>query len=107
MSDLKFKLGQMIKVRRKNKNMSQAQLAEKVEISAKYLGEVERGEGNISIDKLERIAIALGCPLGELLDNSHKAGRPLLVNEINDIIHKATNKEVELIHRVVRSLFHK
>lgn len=107
MSDLKLRLGLVIKGKRKDKNMSQAKLAEKAGISPKYLGEVERGEGNISIDKLESISLALGCPASDLLDNTHKEGRPLLMNEIDNMLHKASNTEVENVYRVVKALLNK
>jgi len=104
MSDLTKRVGDMIKSRRKGKNMSQAQLAEKVGMSTKYLGEVERGEGNISIEKLERVSLALDSSLGEMFDNSHKAGRELLTAEIRDMVYKANKKDVELIYKIVKSI---
>ena len=48
--------------------MSQEKLAEKAELSYKYLGEVERGCVNVSLDSLMRIARALGVRLGDLID---------------------------------------
>jgi transcriptional regulator with XRE-family HTH domain len=39
--------------------MSQEKLAEKADLSYKYVGEVERGCVNISLDSLVRIAKAL------------------------------------------------
>jgi transcriptional regulator with XRE-family HTH domain len=47
--------------------MSQEKLAEKADLSPKYLGEVERGCVNISLDALIRIAQALGVRLPELV----------------------------------------
>lgn len=37
-----------------------------------YIGSVERGERNISINNMERLANALGIPLYQLLRNSPK-----------------------------------
>jgi transcriptional regulator with XRE-family HTH domain len=47
--------------------MSQEKLAEKANLSYKYLGEVERGTVNISLDSLMRIARALRVHLGDLI----------------------------------------
>jgi transcriptional regulator with XRE-family HTH domain len=47
--------------------LSQEKLAEKADLSYKYLGEVERGLVNISLDSLVRIARALGVRLRDLL----------------------------------------
>ena len=59
MSELKVRLGKRIRELRTASSLSQDKLAERVGISGKYLGEVERGEGNVSIEKLENIALAL------------------------------------------------
>ena len=42
-------------------------MAEKAELSYKYLGEVERGCVNVSWDSLVRISRALGVRLGDLI----------------------------------------
>ena len=34
-----------------------------------YMGSVERGERNVSIDNMERLAATLGKKLSDLLDN--------------------------------------
>ncbi len=47
--------------------MSQEQLAEKADLSYKYVGEVERGSVNISLDSLVRIAKALKVKLRVLI----------------------------------------
>ena len=59
-------VGQKIRAFRKQAGLSQEKLAEKASLSYKYLGEVERGYVNVSLDSLMRIAKALkvkGCDL--------------------------------------------
>jgi DNA-binding XRE family transcriptional regulator len=60
-------LGESIRAHRKKARMSQEALAECSDLTAKYLGEVERGVVNISIDALVRIARALGLRADELI----------------------------------------
>ncbi len=50
--------------------MSQEKLAEKADLSYKYVGEVERGYVNISLDSLLRIARALKVKLRDLVGDS-------------------------------------
>jgi len=52
------------------KELSQDQLAHLAGIHRTYVGAVERSEKNISIDSMERLASALGCPVWELLRES-------------------------------------
>jgi transcriptional regulator with XRE-family HTH domain len=49
------------------KKLSQEELADACGLHRTYIGSVERGERNISIDNMERIAVALGAELRDLL----------------------------------------
>lgn len=52
---------------RRFKEFSQEELAHRAGISRVYIGEVERGGRNLTIDVMERIAAALDIPLEQLL----------------------------------------
>ena len=59
-------VGQHIRAYRKQAGLSQEKLAEKASLSYKYLGEVERGYVNVSLDSLMRIAKALKLKVSDL-----------------------------------------
>jgi transcriptional regulator with XRE-family HTH domain len=52
---------------RLEKGLSQERLASLAGLHRTYIGSVERGERNISIDNIERLAKALGCEVKDLL----------------------------------------
>ena len=52
---------------RHSKNLSQEALAELSGLHRTYVGSVERGERNVSIDNMERLAVALGVELKALV----------------------------------------
>ena len=52
---------------RKAKALSQEALAELAGLHRTYIGAVERAERNVSIDNMEKIAMALGKQLNELV----------------------------------------
>ena len=60
-------LGENIRRRRKRAGLTQEKLAEKADLTYKYLGEVERGLVNVSLDSLMRLARALRVRLRDLI----------------------------------------
>ena len=61
------KFGEYIRTIRKAQNLSQEQLAELSGLHRNYIGGVERGERNIALLNIIRIAHALGISPSELL----------------------------------------
>jgi y4mF family transcriptional regulator len=56
-------LGEIIKVRRKALNLTQADLAELAQISTNTLYRLERGEANPSLETLSKLAEVLGMEI--------------------------------------------
>lgn len=61
------KIGLKIVLERTKRKLSQEKLAEMSDLSKTALGAIERGTSSPSIDTLERIAIALGIELSDLV----------------------------------------
>jgi transcriptional regulator with XRE-family HTH domain len=61
------RFGKRVRELRKAKNLSQLELAEKVDVSRGYIGLLENGERNPSLETITEIAIALGVKPDELL----------------------------------------
>ncbi|WP_016957962.1 helix-turn-helix domain-containing protein [Catenovulum agarivorans] len=67
MKDLARKLGAKIREKRKEIGLAQDKLAELADMDRSYIGRVERGQMNITVEKLYAIAKVLGCHARELL----------------------------------------
>ena len=65
------KIGYAIRARRDAVGVSQERLAEYAERHRNYIGLVERGEQNVTVDSLVRIARALKCKVSDII---HDAG---------------------------------
>ncbi|WP_231551274.1 helix-turn-helix domain-containing protein [Acidithiobacillus ferrivorans] len=57
---------------REQLGLSQEALADAAGLHRTYVGSVERGERNISIDNIERLALALGVSPASLLEKPKK-----------------------------------
>ena len=66
-SDPRKQLGQSIRRRRTGLGLSQEGLAEKADLHWTYIGGIERGERNVSLLNIVRIARALGLTPAKLL----------------------------------------
>lgn len=63
---LRLSFGQRVRALRKERDLSQIELGQRSELDHTYIGSVERGERNISIDAMGKIAAGLGVEIGEL-----------------------------------------
>lgn len=72
--DLQRRLGRNLRDLRKAKGLSQEAFADLLLIHRTYMGGLERGERNITLKTVERIAGALGLDPAELLAD-HRAPR--------------------------------
>jgi len=64
-------LGLAIRRRRDEMGVSQEGLAEIVGCHRNYVGYLERGEQNVTIDMLARVAKALGCTVTDIASDAH------------------------------------
>lgn len=68
MSEIAKKFGKRVRELRKERNITQELLAELAELHRTYIGQIERGEKNISIKNIEKIAQVLEVDIESLFD---------------------------------------
>ena len=74
MADLASIVGERIRNYRKERGLSQEELAHRASLHPTYIGQVERGEKNVTLESLEKITTALGVTLEELFRYVQPAG---------------------------------
>lgn len=67
MSELSISFGQLVRKHRKERNISQEKLALLCNIDRSYMGRIERGEVNITLEKAYEIAKILEVDFSRLL----------------------------------------
>lgn len=63
MSEIAKIVGSRIRIYRNRASLSQEQLAEIAGLHTTYIGQLERGEKNATIQTIEKIALALNLPM--------------------------------------------
>ena len=106
MADVKTKMGRRIRNLRRLKDWTQEELGERASLSGKYIGEIERGVANVTIDAIESIVKALEIDLPDLFEISHEVDRDHLLAEIKKNLDKADDETVQLIFRIIKSVLY-
>ncbi len=66
-NNILIKFGEKVRDLRKERKLSQEQLAHVANVHRTYIGMIERAEKNITLLNIEKIATALGVSVDELL----------------------------------------
>jgi len=66
-TELQIAFGKVVRSMRLEKKLSQEELAALADLHFTYVSSVERGERNISIENIAKLAMALGCQLRDLM----------------------------------------
>lgn len=103
MSDIAKTLGQRIRNHRTAKGFSQEKLAELSGCHSTYIGQIERGEKNATIESIEKISTALNVSLSRLFEKlgaqeNETRNIPL---ECYEFLSAKTKEEQEHIYRIL------
>ncbi len=108
MSEIAKQIGENIRYLRKQRGLSQEQLALHADITPSYMGQVERGEKNPTVDVLSKIAQALGLSLERLVNIGNDPEHAEIENEdgyaykIAHQLKALTLKDQESAYRIIK-----
>ncbi len=97
-------IGARVKTARKARQISQAELAEKLNISISHMSDIETGKSNFGVDILKRITEALQVSADELLRPDTPAVNAIYASELLDLMDGCTPEEKEAILSTVKSM---
>jgi transcriptional regulator with XRE-family HTH domain len=88
---------------------SQEQLGELTGLSYKYIGELERGNQNVSVDTLIKIAIALKVELADLIprekDKIEEPPRNKIEKQVHSFLQKLDEKQLRKAFDIIKTVF--
>ena len=67
MSDVSIRFGEKLRRLRTEREISQEELAARAELHRTYVSSVERGLRNVTIETIEKLALALKLPMCDLM----------------------------------------
>ena len=103
MSDIAKILGQRIRNYRTAKGLSQEKLAELSGCHPTYIGQIERGEKNATIESIEKISAALNISLSKLFEKLgfQDNGARNIPLECYEFLSAKPREEQEHIYRIL------
>lgn len=103
MSDIAKTVGQRIRNFRTQKGLSQDKLAEYAGVHPTYIGQLERGEKNATLESIERITLALQISLSDLFEkiDDKQDGERNIPLECYELVASKTKKEQEQIYKIL------
>ena len=102
--DFRKSFGEKLKRLRKSKNLTQNQLAEKIDIDPRNLSRIEVGSSFVKAETLEKILDVLDITTEQLFSNDHIKEPDELLKDINEYLDMAKSepKKLEKIHKMIR-----
>lgn len=104
MSTIATVVGQRIRTYRQKANMTQEELAERAELHHTYIGQVERGEKNLTLGSLERILDALGLSFSDFFEGFERTSRESIPALCYELICQKGIKDQQRIYRILTEI---
>jgi len=102
--EVKRLIGLRIRAVRNSKNLTQEQLAERTGITPQFLGNIERGKENPTLNTFISLSEALGVELGEIFHLLESEDPKKAKSLIQDKIQKADDEKIKLISKLVSAV---
>ena len=104
MSDIAKIIGQRIRNYLTQKGLSQEKLAELAGCHPTYIGQLERGEKNATLESVEKIASAMDISLSELFDKLGKSGGDNIAAKCYDLVASKNEAEQKQLYKMLQEM---
>ena len=95
-------IGKRLKKARLDKNLTQEQLSEKLEISIPFLSRIETGSSPVNLKRLNQICSLLDISEASILTGASKEPNKYLINDFNELFKNCSPDKLKLIYDVAK-----
>lgn len=104
MKSTKELLGARIKELRKACKLSQEELAELIGVEPQHMSRIESGRSYPSLDRLEKISLALKVPLKDFFEFMHLEDASERLKNIDALASELSDEHQRFVYRMLKSL---
>lgn len=95
-------IGQRLRKLRIDQNLTQEELAERLEVSIAFLSRIERGTSQINLRRLVQLCEILGVSEGFILNGSSDTSTNYLNDEFSNLFSSTTPENQKLIYKIAK-----
>lgn len=100
-------IGERLKRARKEKHLTQEQLAEKIDVSIAFLSRIERGSSQINLKRLSQICELLDVTEGDILNGVSNKSVKYLDSEFANLLKNCSANKQKLIYDIAKVIAEK
>lgn len=100
-------IGERLKRARKEKHLTQEQLAEQIDVSIAFLSRIERGSSQINLKRLSQICEILDVTEGDILNGAFSKSTKYLDFEFANLLKNCSADKQKLIYDVAKVIAEK
>lgn len=95
-------IGERLKKARKSKNLTQEQLAEKIDVSVAFLSRVERGDVKINLPRLSQVCDILDISIAYILTGVGSNSKNYLSDDFANLLKNCPPNKLKLIYDIAK-----
>lgn len=103
LSEINTEIGKVIRRQRKTLDFTQEKLAELADLNVTFIGEIERGHTNPTVDTLNKISEALQLSLGQLINAAESREKPK--DQVQQLLTEYTDRLLAICEKRERGGF--
>ena len=95
-------IGERLKNARLAKNLTQEQLAEKIDVSVAFLSRAERGTVKINLSRISQICDILDVSISNILTGTGSNSKDYLTEDFSNLLKNCPPEKVKLIYDIAK-----